>query len=172
MQYLPIFRISISVFLRAVNFNTMALNTFFSKHIFLADDDAEDREIFEEALSQVHAEATLTLAENGVRLMDLLNIPPQPLPDVIFLDLNMPGKSGYDCIAEIRANALMNSFPVVIFTTSSQQQDIDQMYSLGADYYVSKPSNFNTLKEVIRKVLHIDWKNKFAATRDQFVLSA
>lgn len=150
----------------------MALNTFFSKHIFLADDDAEDRDIFQEALSQVHAEAVLTFAENGVKLMDLLNVPPMPLPDVIFLDLNMPGKSGYDCIAEIRADQSMNNYPVVIFTTSSMQQDIDHLYGLGANHYVSKPNNFDTLKEVIRKILHIDWKSKGVCGRENFVLSA
>ncbi len=150
----------------------MALNTFFSKHIFLADDDAEDREIFQEALSQVHAEAVLTFAENGVKLMNLLNVPPMPLPDVIFLDLNMPGKSGYDCVAEIRADQSMNGYPVVIFTTSSMQQDIDQLYSMGANFYVSKPNTFEKLKEVIRKVLYIDWKNNSIPARENFVLSA
>jgi CheY-like chemotaxis protein len=150
----------------------MALNTFFSNHIFLADDDAEDRDIFQEALAQVHAAATLTFAENGMKLMDLLNVPPMPLPDVIFLDLNMPGKSGYDCISEIRADQSMNAYPVVIFTTSSMQQDIDHMYSLGANHFVSKPSTFDKLKEVIRKVLYIDWKNKDVAAREHFVLSA
>jgi CheY-like chemotaxis protein len=150
----------------------MALNTFFSKNIFLADDDAEDREIFEEALLQVYAEAVLTHAENGVKLMYLLNIQRKPLPDVIFLDLNMPGKSGYDCMAEIRANKSLSTFPVVIFTTSSMQQDIDHLYSLGANFYVSKPSNFDKLKQVIKKVLDIDWSKKAAAGKDGFVLSA
>lgn len=149
----------------------MAPNTFFSHHIFLADDDAEDRDIFAEALAEVHAEAVLTVAENGIKLMDILSIPPVPLPDVIFLDLNMPGKNGYDCIAEIRSDESMNGYPVVIFTTSSLRQDIDSMYEFGANRYVSKPSSFNKLKEVIRKVLHIDW-SKQTLGRENFVLSA
>ncbi|KOS06831.1 hypothetical protein AM493_12945 [Flavobacterium akiainvivens] len=150
----------------------MALNTFFSKHIFLADDDAEDRDIFAEALAEVYSEAILTQADNGMKLMDLLNIPPQPMPDVIFLDLNMPGKSGYDCMAEIRACKNMNGFPVVIFTTSSMEDDIDHLFGLGANHYVSKPATFDKLKDVIRQVLNIDWSGKIAPTRQNFVLSA
>jgi CheY-like chemotaxis protein len=171
MQNLQLFRISIHFFAGRKSY-TMALNTFFSTHIFLADDDAEDRDIFSEALMQVHQEAVLTQFENGANLMDSLNIPPKPMPDVIFLDLNMPGKNGYDCIAEIRADKSMNSYPVVIFTTSSLKDDIDAMYALGANHFVSKPSSFNKLKDVIRKVLHINWDGKAAACRDSFVLSA
>lgn len=171
MRKLQFFRISIHFF-ASHKFLKMALqNIYYSQNIFLADDDEEDRMMFNEALMEVHAGAVLTEVENGKKLIDLLSIPPVPPPDVIFLDLNMPGKNGYDCIAEIRADAATMGLPVVIFTTSSLKQDIDSMFELGANFYVSKPSCFDALKNVIRKVLYIDWSQKIQG-RENFVISA
>lgn len=128
-------------------------------NVFLADDDAEDCEIFAEALKEVNAEAKLTASKNGHELMTLLHMPPQPLPDIIFLDLNMPIKNGYQCLKEIRENPSLKDYIVVIFTTSSLQEDIDLMYRLGANLYITKPSDFDKLKEVIRKVFSAEWMN-------------
>ena len=96
-------------------------------NVFLADDDAEDCEIFEEALREVNAGATLTCSKNGQELMNLLHRADSK-PDVIFLDLNMPIKNGYQCLKEIRENAALKHHIVVIFTTSSLKEDIDIMY--------------------------------------------
>ena len=127
--------------------------------VFLADDDAEDCEIFAEALMEVNADVKLTASKNGLELMTLLHKPPLPQPDVIFLDLNMPMKSGYQCLKEIRENEALKNHTVVIFTTSSQKDDIDLMYSMGANLYVAKPNDFDKLKDVIRKVLSFEWLN-------------
>jgi len=125
----------------------------------LADDDAEDCEIFAEALREINADAKLTTSKNGHELMTLLEKLPVPQPDVIFLDLNMPIKNGYECLKEIRATPSLKDHIVVIFTTSSLQEDIDLMYRLGANLYITKPSDFDKLKEALRKVFTADWKN-------------
>jgi len=128
--------------------------------IFLADDDAEDCEIFAEALKEVNASATLTSSSNGHELMALLNTNPSPRPDIIFLDLNMPVKNGYQCLKEIRSTPELKDHIVVIFTTSSLREDIDLMYQLGANLYITKPDDFNKLKDVLRIVLSGEPLNK------------
>jgi len=127
-------------------------------NVFLADDDAEDCEIFEEALREINANATLTSSKNGQELMNLLNRADSK-PDVIFLDLNMPVKNGYQCLKEIRENPALKDHIVVIFTTSSLKEDIDLMYKLGANLYITKPTDFDKLKQVIRKVFSAEWIN-------------
>lgn len=142
------------------------------KNIFLADDDAEDCEIFAEALREVNAEATLIASKNGHELMNLLNLNPNPSPDIIFLDLNMPLKNGYQCLKEIRENPNLKDHVVVIFTTSSLKEDIDLMYNMGANLYITKPSDFEKLKKVMAEVLSEDWKGKpVKPAREEFQLA-
>lgn len=140
-------------------------------NIILADDDTEDCEIFAEALRDINAAAKLTLSKNGLELMTLLNKPPVPLPDVIFLDLNMPIKSGYQCMKEIRENPGLRDHLVVIFTTSSLKEDIDLMYKLGANLYIVKPNDFDRLKDVLRTVFSGVWLDGVAQPqRKEFAL--
>lgn len=129
----------------------------FSKTIFLADDDQDDCVFFSEALREVCFDATLLTAKNGQLLLDELAKPPEPLPDLIFLDLNMPIMDGYDCLKEIRNDILLKNRPVIIFTTSSSESDLDKVYALGANRFVTKPSTFKDLKLVIQKILEINW---------------
>ena len=141
-------------------------------NIFLADDDAEDCEIFAEALKEINAEARLTSSRNGHELMELLQTFPEPAPDVIFLDLNMPIKNGYQCLKEIRENPALKDHIVVIFTTSSLQEDIDLMYRLGANLYITKPSDYDRLKEIIQTVFSEDRAdNLLNPERHNFTLS-
>lgn len=133
------------------------MKTLAGNNIFLADDDAEDCEIFAEALREVNAAAKLTTTKNGHELMTLLHKPPVPEPDVIFLDLNMPIKNGYQCMKEIRETPELKDHVVVIFTTSSLKEDIDRMYQLGANLYIVKPSDFERLKDIIRTVFSGVW---------------
>jgi CheY-like chemotaxis protein len=140
--------------------------------IFIADDDAEDCEIFAEALKEVNAAAKLTASKNGHELMALLHKPPVPQPDVIFLDLNMPIKSGYQCMKEIRENPALKNHIVIVFTTSSLKEDIDKMYQLGANLYIVKPSDFERLKEILRTVFSGVWLDSIAQPeRHEFALA-
>ena len=73
-----------------------------SRHIFLADDDEDDRMFFSDALSEIDNSIVLTEAENGKELMEILHQPPNPMPEVVFLDINMPIQNGFQCLEEIR----------------------------------------------------------------------
>lgn len=147
------------------------INEFFSRNIFLAEDDEDDVILFEQALSEVYADAVLTMRENGKDLIDLLDVPPVPPPDVIFLDLNMPLKNGYECLKEIRAERSLN-VPVVVLTTSSYDHDIETVYELGATRFIVKPRAFEDLKAIIKKVLSTNWSESLQPSKEHFVMTA
>jgi len=144
-----------------------------SKNIFLADDDEDDRLFFEEALKEICIDAILTIAEDGDELMEILYRPPVPLPDVIFLDLNMPKKNGFECLAEIKNNGNLKDLPIIIFTTSLQEESVSKVYSQGANYYVRKPTDYRQLKIIMRKILSIDWfKEVLQPEKERFIFTA
>jgi len=130
------------------------LSQVHDRHILLADDDNDDCLLFKDALDELQLPVGLTTFPNGEELMQWLNRIEQ-LPDLLFLDLNMPRKNGVDCLAEIKNNEKLKMLSVVIFSTSFQQVVADQLYNGGARYYIRKPSDFTQLKNVIQKVLMI-----------------
>jgi CheY-like chemotaxis protein len=141
------------------------------KYIFLADDDIDDRELFEDALREVCTETILTVARNGNELMSKLDKAVPAVPDLIFLDLNMPVKNGFECLAEIKAANTLKDIKIVIFSTSSEADSMNKVYEQGADFYICKPDSFPKLKHIISKVLSIDWDaHATQPSRDSFVL--
>ncbi len=144
----------------------------YDKYVFLADDDIDDCFLFEDALSEVSIQTRLSTANDGIELMNLLENAVPPPPDVIFLDLNMPRKNGFECLVELKSTNKFKDIPVVIFSTSCEEGFIDKVYANGADYYLCKPGSFQSLKTAISKVLSIDWKGHTAQpARDQFLLT-
>ncbi|MEI7582065.1 response regulator [Runella sp.] len=124
-------------------------------HLLLADDDSDDREMFQEALSEVPIAAKLTEVKDGEKLMQWLNQPAEQLPDLLFLDLNMPRKNGHECLEEIKRNPQLQSMLVVIFSTTINTLNVDIFYNNGAHYYIQKPSSFEHLIHVIEQMLHL-----------------
>jgi CheY-like chemotaxis protein len=127
------------------------------KSIYLADDDADDCMLFEEALREVCDTTELTMANDGVEFINLLETTVPPSPDVIFLDLNMPRKNGFECLEQIRRTVKWKDIPVVIFSTSGQEEMIKKVYDTGANYFIRKPGSFPKLKLAIRQMLDMDW---------------
>ena len=123
-------------------------------HVLLADDDYEDCEFFEEAFTAAFPDVKLSIANDGGKLMEYLNCPPVPSADVIFLDLNMPIKTGPECLVEIRANEELKKIIIVVFTTSNSLSDIEKMYDLGANYFVTKPTDYMKLKKLIVEAIN------------------
>jgi CheY-like chemotaxis protein len=140
-----------------------------ARRLLLADDDDDDKLLFMDVLKELRVPVKLSSASNGEALMDTLAT--SPLPDLLFLDLNMPLKNGFECLTEIRREKRMDKMPVVIFSTSSQPSAIDQVYAGGAQLYIRKPNDFAQLKKVIQHVLNIKWEPRdFEKTRAEFVL--
>src|SRR4051812_18500535 len=93
--------------------------------IVLADDDADNGLLFRMVLRQVAPEMELTIVNTGTELMDLLS---KQVPDLLFLDLNMPGKNGIDCLVEIRQQLHLIDLPVVVYSSSCHMTDIQKSY--------------------------------------------
>jgi len=122
-------------------------------HILLADDDAADRLIFQEALNELEIKPIVDTVNNGVELMDYLTKEEAPLPHLIFLDLNMPRKNGLECLKEIRNNEKLKDISVVIYSTSENEKDIDDTFRYGANVYLTKPNDYNMLKQLLYKAV-------------------
>lgn len=126
--------------------------------VLLADDDIDDREFFEDIIKEIHPGISFQSVTDGNELMKTL-ANDGPLPDLIFLDLNMPGKNGKECLKEIRLDVRLKHLPIIIYSTSSLPQDITDTYSVGANLYFRKPSSFNGALISLRKVLAMDFEN-------------
>lgn len=120
--------------------------------ILLVDDDPEDRNIFAIALNDVAPLTKLTAMNNAVNALDALKTK-TIVPDVIFVDLNMPVMNGQEFLVAIKRNTQLHSIPVVIFTTSAHKPTMDTMKDLGADEFITKPDTYNGLVDVIRSFL-------------------
>jgi len=127
-------------------------------NIALADDDEDDRTLFKEAIDEIPIETKLSLFNHGQELMDHLSLPNIILPHLVFLDLNMPIKNGMQCLQEIRKNPMLDQVAVAIYSTSSSEKDIESTFIHGANVYINKPNNFYNLKDVIERVLQVNWQ--------------
>ncbi len=124
-------------------------------NILLADDDLDDRGLFTKALEQLFIKTTLTVVQDGEELMNYLNNNSNPNPDILFLDLSMPRKTGFECLPEIKEKEKTKDIPVIVFTTSYQrdiiyeQNLIAQLSVLGAYHYIRKTQDFGEFKKSI-----------------------
>lgn len=141
-------------------------------NILLADDDMDDCNFFKQALEALPLSTKLSILNDGEHLMNYLVENTEKLPDVLFLDLNMPRKSGFECLSEIKRNQKLKDLPVVIFSTSNDKNKIDMVFKSGGLVYVHKPGDFSQLKQVILHALPIAVENTFSKGSLKYVLNA
>lgn len=135
--------------------------------IFYADDDHDDLDFFKDVIQSIGEKINLMTHDHGEKILRALRNPP-PTPQIIFLDLNMPGKSGFEVLEEIKSSETLKDLPVVIFSTSNDPSNISRSMKMGANFYVTKPTSFDSLKRSIEHTLAIDWKN-FKPTKANFI---
>jgi CheY-like chemotaxis protein len=123
----------------------------------IVDDDADDCEFFCEAISEINPLSKCLTASNGEDALMKLRSDIKPLPDFIFLDLNMQRMDGRKCLVELKKDKDLKNIPVIILTTSSSQKDIDETKMLGASYYLIKPSEYQKLRKDISFVIAQNW---------------
>jgi len=123
--------------------------------ILLADDDTDDRIFFKQALGELELSAELTTVVDGEELMNYFSQNLENLPDVLFLDINMPRKNGVECLAEMKQNSKLKNVPVVMFSTSNEWDTINMLFKSGTNIYIHKPGDFAQLKQVIQHALPI-----------------
>ena len=138
-------------------------------HILLGEDDNEDILFFELAVRLLPVAVLLTTAENGEKLMELLE---KIFPDIIFLDINMPCKTGRECLREIRSNKKYDNVPVIMYTSFRDEHNVEDSFRNGANLYLVKPNNIRELVDRIGMILSIDWKAySYFPQKDKFVIS-
>lgn len=125
--------------------------------ILMADDDADDRLLAQDAMQESRVLNELHFVEDGVQLLSYLRGDDAfsdrtlyPMPGLILLDLNMPKMDGREALAEIKADPRLRRIPVVILTTSKAEEDMVKGYDLGAASYITKPVTFDALVELMR----------------------
>ena len=126
-------------------------------NILMADDDEDDRLLTVDALAESRVLNNLFCVEDGVELLEFLRHEGKytdpasaPRPSLILLDLNMPRKDGREALQELKNDPKLRSFPVVILTTSKEEEDMLRGYDLGCASYITKPVNFEGLVELMR----------------------
>lgn len=122
------------------------------ENLILADDDEEDSTFFQISLDELFYPANVKVVRNGVQLMNLFKVKSFDA-HVLFLDLNLPLKSGFECLKEIRSNHELDNLRIVIFSTSFNMEVIEDLYQKGATFYIQKPGDFSKFKKVIQKAL-------------------
>jgi len=141
-------------------------------YILLAEDDEDDRLFFKEALQEIKVKTIIDFVNDGSQLMKYLNQPGLQLPNMVFLDLNMPVMSGLECLIEIRRNKHLKDLAIVIYSTSSSEEDIEEAFVNGANIYVKKPNDFTLLKASLARVISLNWQyHTLGLKKENFLLS-
>jgi len=135
--------------------------------IFYTDDDEDDLSIFADAVESIPQQITLQTYSEGQNFLNAIAETPAT-PYVVFLDLNMPGKNGFDVLEELR-NSYKKNIPVVIYSTSSEPGIIEKCRKLGANCFITKPVLMSDIRKAIEYAIQIDW-NQFIPTPSNFVL--
>ncbi len=139
--------------------------------VLLADDDRDDCFFFKNALGKLQIATVFNTVMDGERLIKYLNENKSTLPDVLFLDFNMPRKNGAECLREIKSHKPLRSLPIIMYSTSLHDAIADDLYDEGAHYFARK-SGLTELSNVLLRVLTMIRDNKFERPpRDKFLLS-
>ena len=141
-------------------------------NVLLADDDIDDCNFFERALKELPLPTDLTTVHDGEALMRMLLGETGQLPHVIFLDINMPRKNGFECLNELKQNDRLKDIPVIMFSTSNSRDAMDSLFKTGADVYIRKPGNFDQLKELIHHALPMATEKVFSDSQIKYILNA
>lgn len=137
-------------------------------HILMADDDKDDYEILKEAAEKTGEPLKITYAANWIQLWRLIS---KALPDLLFLDLNMPVKDGIECLQLLRDDPKYDSVPIMIYSTSVNKTDIDKAYKTGANYFIVKPNTIDDITNIVKKLLSMGKEALLSVPpREEFVI--
>jgi CheY-like chemotaxis protein len=140
-------------------------------HILLADDDKDDQLFFDKALRTLPFATHFVTVEDGKKLIEYLSKNYKNLPDILFLDLNMPRKNGSECLVEIKEDPKLKQLPIVIYSTSLHEDVADLLYEKGAHYYIRK-TDLPDLEKILLRLITTIRKNNFARpSREDFIVN-
>ena len=137
------------------------------KTIIIADDDPDDKEFFDAAVKEINPSVKIFNVPNGKELMRLLD---SFVPDMVFLDLDMPVMNGVESLVAIRANANLEKMPVVVYSSTTREANIQTAYEMGAHLFFIKPSVYQDYLNSLRAILRLNWRDP-AAVREQYCVN-
>jgi len=139
-------------------------------HVVLADDDEDDREFFKEAMQTIAPSVRVTTAIDGIDMFSILEKYANDLPDLIFLDLNMPCKNGFECLEELKLSDKWKDIPVLIYSTTANFEQVNLTYQKGANLFIQKPHSYDGIKKMLKKIFEFDLQALFLQPlRENFV---
>lgn len=109
--------------------------------VLIVDDDADDRKLFIDAVKEVDRQIECFTASDGQQALEVLRKPGSKLPDFIFLDLRMPRYNGKRCLQEIKKDERLKHIPVIIYSTSREIEESQELKAMGAVHFISKPTD-------------------------------
>ncbi len=134
-----------------------------SPFILIAEDDVDDRMLLQTAFDEGNIDVKIEFVGNGSELLDFLEENTQ-YPHIILLDLNMPKKDGRETLRELKQHAIFRKIPVIVFTTTKNENEIARCYELGANTYVVKPDSFESLRKIAANLAEY-WFNTASISR-------
>lgn len=124
--------------------------------VLIVEDNIGHIRLIEEAFKTGHLQYELTALQDGIEAMNYLqqqeNYPDAIRPDLILLDLNLPCKDGREVLAEVKTDPDLKSIPILVLTTSTKEEDIQQSYELHANCFITKSGDVNQLFEMVRRI--------------------
>ncbi|WP_165749248.1 response regulator [Cellulophaga sp. Z1A5H] len=142
-------------------------------NLWLIDDDEDDRAFFIEGLESLNVNFELEEFINGKEAVSFFEENVSVIPDMIFLDLNMPIMNGIECLDYIRTHERLKNVIIAMYSTSSSGQDIQCCYEKGANLYIIKPNRFQDLKNCMKKILSMNWPDFLCNfKKEDFILKA
>jgi CheY-like chemotaxis protein len=138
--------------------------------VLLADDDKDDHDFFMGVLRALNYPHLVIWVKEDTELFAALE--KEPKLDLVIVDLNMPGKSGKECLKEIKTHDRYKNIPVIVLTSSKSEVDIEEVYNSGAHYYAIKPYSHINYVETMKRIFNIDWKlQQPIPAKDDFVIN-
>jgi CheY-like chemotaxis protein len=136
------------------------------KHFLLAEDDEDDIEIMNEAIAGTGLPIKLTSVLYCDGIFNELHV--DPLPHLIIVDGNLPGKTLLECIKEIRSHDGLRKIPLVVLSNTGFKHAIDQSYKAGINLFLEKPDSYNSMEDIIKRLYYINWSKHPVLTSDTF----
>jgi len=136
------------------------------QHILLADDDRDHILLFQRVIKKLYPEIEVSSVTDGEQLIQFLHL---NRTDLVFLDLNMPCKNGYECLQEIRRDILLRDLPIIVYSSSAHLSDIQRSFLHNADFYLVKPFQTDHLKKALEIILSVNWKEDTSLKQHYFI---
>jgi CheY-like chemotaxis protein len=136
-------------------------------NIILAEDDIDDQNIFQIALQEIDSSIQTQFVSNGKELLDLLQ---KDIPDLLFLDLEMPYKNGLQCLIEMKNDPQLEKIPVVVFSSTTKPSNIQTAYEMGAHLFFIKPPVYSDYLSSIKAIFKLNW-NEPEIVKEQYCVN-